>query len=252
MADISKITALDGITYDIKDTTARAGLAGKQNTLTFDNTPTSGSTNPVTSGGIYSYVNSAFAANDAMIFKGTIGSGGTVTALPATHNQGWTYRVVTPGSYAGKTCEIGDLIICITDGTSANDAHWTVVQTNIDGAVTGPASSVTNRIATFDGSSGKVIRDSGFTIATSVPNNAVFTDTTYTANTTSIGSASAGTEIAADDITAWSAGSVTTASVSGGVLTITPGTASSLSYTPRSIPNISVTPTTVATGITAN
>lgn len=30
-----------------------AALAGKQNTLTFDTTPTSGSTNPVTSGGLY-------------------------------------------------------------------------------------------------------------------------------------------------------------------------------------------------------
>lgn len=31
----------------------QTGLAGKQNTLTFDTTPTSGSTNPVTSGGVY-------------------------------------------------------------------------------------------------------------------------------------------------------------------------------------------------------
>lgn len=34
-----------------------AFLQGKQNTLTFDTTPTSGSTNPVTSGGIYTYIN---------------------------------------------------------------------------------------------------------------------------------------------------------------------------------------------------
>lgn len=33
------------------------GLAGKQNTLTFDSTPTSGSSNPVTSGGVYSAIN---------------------------------------------------------------------------------------------------------------------------------------------------------------------------------------------------
>lgn len=31
----------------------------------------------------------AFTANDAMVFKGTIGSSGaTVTALPDTHSQG--------------------------------------------------------------------------------------------------------------------------------------------------------------------
>ena len=33
------------------------GLAGKQNTLTLDSTPTSGSSNPVTSGGVYSAIN---------------------------------------------------------------------------------------------------------------------------------------------------------------------------------------------------
>ena len=124
------------------------------------------------------FVMNAFKANDAMIFKGTIGSSGaTVTELPTTHYQGWTYRVLTAGVYVGKTCEIGDMIICVTDGTSANDDHWTVVQTNIDGAVTGPASSTDAHVVTFNGTSGKVIKDSGFTIGKSVPSNAVFTDT---------------------------------------------------------------------------
>lgn len=109
------------------------------------------------------YVDNAFAANDAMIFKGTLGTGGTITSLPATHNAGWTYRVITASTYAGKVCEVGDLMICVTDSTSANDAHWVVAQTNIDGAVTGPASSVNNRIAIFDGTTGKIIKDSGYT-----------------------------------------------------------------------------------------
>ena len=77
-------------------------------------------------------------------------------------------------------------------------------------------------------------------------------NTTYTASTTSIGSASAGTAIAADDITSWSAGTAASASVDSGVLSITNGTAPSLSYTARSIPNISVTSKTVVTGITAS
>ena len=80
----------------------------------------------------------------------------------------------------------------------------------------------------------------------------MFPNTTYTASTTSVGSASAGTAIAADDITAWSAGTMTSASYSKGVLTITNGSAPSLSYTARSIPNISVSSKTVVTGITAN
>jgi hypothetical protein len=43
--------------------------------------------------------------------------------------------------------------------------------------VAGPASAVANHVATFHDATGKVIKDSGFTIETSVPANAVFTDT---------------------------------------------------------------------------
>lgn len=118
------------------------------------------------------------AAADAMIYKGTIGSGGTITALPNKHLTGWTYKVITAGTYAGVACEIGDMIICLTDGESANNSHWTVVQSNTDGTVTGPASSVANRVAIFNGTSGKVIKDSGYTINASVPEGAKFTDTT--------------------------------------------------------------------------
>ena len=109
------------------------------------------------------YVDQSFAANDAMIFKGTIGSSGaTVTALPDTHSIGWTYRVLTAGTYAGVKCEIGDLIICIADGTAANNAHWTVAQTNLDGAVIGPASATSGNFALFDGTSGKLIKNSSY------------------------------------------------------------------------------------------
>lgn len=122
-------------------------------------------------------IGAVLSANDAMIFKGILDD---THKLPDTHETGWTYRVNKAGTYAGKVCEIGDLVICITDGLSANDAHWTVAQTNIDGAVIGPASAVNNHVAIFNEASGKVIKDSGFTIGKSVPSNAVFTDTHYT------------------------------------------------------------------------
>jgi hypothetical protein len=50
-------------------------------------------------------------------------------------------------------------------------------QTALDAKVAGPASAVNNQIAVFDGTTGKIIKDSGFTIETSVPAGAVFTDT---------------------------------------------------------------------------
>lgn len=130
-------------------------------------------------------ISESFAANDAMIFKGTIGTGGTVTALPDTHNIGWTYRVITPDTYAGKKCEIGDLIICITDGTVASDSDWTVAQTNIDGAI---IRDVTEEVGSqyqpiYVNKSG-IVRPTVYTLKTDVPENAVFTDTKVTQTVT--------------------------------------------------------------------
>ena len=120
-----------------------------------DDVNLSGSGNPnaasgytaVTPEGVYKAISEAIGGiGGAMVFKGTIGSAGqdpepTVTSLPTNNYEaGWTYRVVTAGTYASKTCEVGDLIISVKDGPSAGttviDADWTVAQTNIDGAVT--------------------------------------------------------------------------------------------------------------------
>lgn len=106
----------------------------------------------------------AIAANDAMIFKGTIGASAdspTVTALPDTHSIGWSYKVITAGTYAGNVCEIGDLIICVANGTAASNNDWLVVQTNLDGTMTGPASAIGGNIPSFNGTSGKILQDSG-------------------------------------------------------------------------------------------
>lgn len=90
-------------------------------------------------------ISSGIAASDAMIFKGTLGTSGTVTALPTTYKTGWTYRVVTAGTYAGQVCEIGDLVIALVDRSGSNnaDSDWTVAQTNIDGAITTAGSGLT-------------------------------------------------------------------------------------------------------------
>lgn len=109
------------------------------------------------------YADGLLGANDAMVFKGTVGTGGTVTQLPTTHSVGWTYRVITAGSYAGQNCEVGDLIICITDGTSANNAHWTVAQTNVDGAVTHDEALTADRIILGDGNGS--VKSSGTAIS---------------------------------------------------------------------------------------
>lgn len=116
-------------------------------------------------------------------FRGVVNS---TSGLPTVnYKAGWLYSVQEAGTYAGNVCEVGDLIICIKDYASGSAANsdWAVLQANLDGAVIGPASSVAAHVVVFDGTSGKRIKDSGFTIAASVPANAKFTDTTYNAAT---------------------------------------------------------------------
>ena len=99
---------------------------------------------------------------------GTVGTGGTVEALPAdSYKLGDLYVVKTGGTYAGQVCEPGDLILCIKDHAEegAADTDWTVIQNNIDRAVTGPASAADGNLMAFDGASGTVAKDSGVALS---------------------------------------------------------------------------------------
>ena len=93
---------------------------------------------------------------------------GTDNPLPATgYKAGQMWRVAEEGTYAGVECEIGDLIICLKDYADGTAGHtvFMLVQANIDGAVTGADSSTDGHIVVFNGSTGKVIKDSNVTIA---------------------------------------------------------------------------------------
>jgi len=130
------------------------------------------STQIATTAFVATAISNSFAANDAMVFKGTLGTNGTIDKVPTNgYSAGATYKIITAGTYAGMNCEVGDMLIAIKDGpasgTSVINADWTVVQTNIDGAVTGPSSSTANHFALFDGTTGKVIKDSGIKLDTS-------------------------------------------------------------------------------------
>lgn len=108
-------------------------------------------------------VKNVLAANDAMVFKGVVNQDSDIAA---DYQAGWTYKVGTAGTYKGQKCEVGDLIVCIKDyADSAADSDWTVVQTNIDGAVTGPKSAVSKNLASFDGATGRIIKDSALKTA---------------------------------------------------------------------------------------
>lgn len=146
--------------------------------------PTASANNNSTQVATTAYVDTAINAHIAelagvMTFKGVVNK---TTSLPSSgYKKGWTYVVETAGTYAGDICEPGDMIICISDyNTSSKNEDWNHIQTNLNGAVVGPTSSVASHVAVFEGATGKVIKDSGFTIAKSVPADAKFTDTTYT------------------------------------------------------------------------
>lgn len=118
---------------------------------------------------VKTYVDNSFAANDAMIFKGTI-SASSNPNYPAA-DAGHTYRITSAGKIGGASgvnVEVGDLIICIVDGSAAGTqaavgANWSIAQGNIDGAVIGPAAVVTDgNPVLWDGTSGRLIKQTTF------------------------------------------------------------------------------------------
>jgi len=120
---------------------------------------TQNSSDLVTSGAVYTAIDNL---PEPMVFKGSLGTGGTITDLPTdgTASIGDTYKVITAKTYAGKSAEIGDTFICLTKTSSANtwelipsgdEPSGTVISVGIDIASGAPLSVV----------SGSPITDSG-------------------------------------------------------------------------------------------
>jgi hypothetical protein len=69
----------------------------------------------------------AAATNAAVVMKGTVGTNGTVTTLPAASYDtlGDAYKVITAGTYASQAAKVGDLFICYE---SAKDTYgWILI-----------------------------------------------------------------------------------------------------------------------------
>ena len=152
------------------------------------------------------YVDASFAANDAMIFKGVIDASSNPN-YPAA-DRGHTYRISVAGKIGGASgtnVEAGDLIICLTDGTSAGTqgsvgSSWTIAQTNLDGAVIGPASATDNGFARFDGTTGKLIKNSAAQISNSDLAGSIAASKLIGSDIATVGTVTAGV---------WNAGQVT-------------------------------------------
>lgn len=71
------------------------------------------------------------ALTSALVYKGTVNKSSDLPTINV--KVGDVYVVATAGMYAGQICENGDMIIAKVGG---NTPEWTIVQTNIDGAIT--------------------------------------------------------------------------------------------------------------------
>lgn len=87
-----------------------------------------------------------------MQFKGTLGASGTITSLPtaSSSNAGFSYKVITAGTYASQAAKVGDMFV--SDGSS-----WILIPSG-DEEVSG--GTVTN-VATGTGLTGGPITSTG-------------------------------------------------------------------------------------------
>lgn len=162
---------------------------------------------------------------DPMVFKGSLGTDGTITALPVdgSASVGDTYKVITAGTYASKAAKVGDTFICLTKTSSANT--WELIPSGDDagGTVTSITLKATSPIA-IDSTS--AITTSG-TRTLSHANSGVTAGTYRSVTVNATGHVTAGT-----NPTTLSGYGITDAKIASGVITlgsntITPLTASS-------------------------
>lgn len=115
------------------------------------------------------YVDNAIEAMpEPMIFKGSLGTGGTITSLPtaSSSNEGFTYKVITAGTYDGQAADIGDTFI--SDGS-----NWVLIPSGDEpsGTVTSVGVSVPTGLTVSNSpitSSGTIAigMDTGYSIPT--------------------------------------------------------------------------------------
>lgn len=173
-SDLTAISAVVTTAYG-RAFLALANQAGLQALLGLDTDvalTANSDTKIATQKAVKAYADGLLDANNAYQYKGAIDCS-TNPNYPAA-SAGWTYKVTAAGKIGGASgvnVEVGDSITCLVDGSAAGNqatvgANWLITQTNIDGAVVGPASSVSGNLVTFSGTTGKVVQDSAVAIST--------------------------------------------------------------------------------------
>ena len=109
-----------------------------------------------------------------MIFKGSLGTGGTITTLPtaSSANNGYVYKVITDGTYASQSAKVGDTFI--SDGSA-----WVLIPSGDEPS--GTVTSVGMTVPTGLSVSGSPITSSGTLAVTYASGYSIPTDTNQTA-----------------------------------------------------------------------
>ena len=116
----------------LKVNSATSSVAGVVKIAT--STGTNNSDTVMTQSAVTKAIEDSFAQQDAMVYKGLVGSG-TNYGFPTTFSKGATYKVATAFTANGVNYEVGDMFIANTDVTTGEDynpAHWDAIQTNLD------------------------------------------------------------------------------------------------------------------------
>ncbi|MBQ7607959.1 MAG: hypothetical protein IJU76_08335 [Desulfovibrionaceae bacterium] len=104
---------------------------------------------------------SSLAGLDTIQIRGSVDA---THQLPTTgYKTGWGYLVEANGTYAGKTCEIGDMLVCKSVSDPGVDSDWTVLQVNLVNAITGLTASTDEDVMCFNGTNGKQAKGTGIT-----------------------------------------------------------------------------------------
>lgn len=95
----------------------------------------------------------------AMIYKGAAAN---ADALPTNAEAGWTYKASAAFTLGDVEVKLGDLIVCSANSTGSAPT-WDVYPIDEEGEVFGPASATADHLVAFDGTTGKLVKDSNIT-----------------------------------------------------------------------------------------
>lgn len=123
-------------------------------------------------------LNNLLQASQALYYKGTIDPTNS-SSIPSSAKVGDVYIFSKAGTCFSQNVEAGDMAIC--SAVNGNTITWNIVQMNIDGAVRSSTNSTTDgELVLFNGTSGKVVKNSGiYSTTASDGNTYIYGDNLY-------------------------------------------------------------------------